>query len=74
MTMLLRKQNAQDRIEGRDPFGWNDDDYAVVDEETRDRSHLQGGAAGGLEVALRGWCLAQQRARRHHRCGEIRNR
>jgi hypothetical protein len=32
MTLLLRKQNAQDRIEGRVPFGWKEDDYAVVDE------------------------------------------
>jgi hypothetical protein len=32
MTLLLRKQRAQDRIEGRDPFGWKEDDYAVVDE------------------------------------------
>jgi hypothetical protein len=22
MTLLLRKQNAQDRVEGREPFGW----------------------------------------------------
>ena len=32
MTLLLRQQNAQDRIEGREPFGWNENDYAVVDE------------------------------------------
>jgi hypothetical protein len=35
MTLLLRKQNAQDRIEGREPFGWKDDDFAVLDDETR---------------------------------------
>ena len=35
MTLLLRRQNAQDRIEGRAPFGWRDDDYAVLDNETR---------------------------------------
>ena len=35
MTLLLRKQNAQDRIEGRQPFGWKDDDYAVLDDERR---------------------------------------
>jgi hypothetical protein len=35
MTLLLRRQNAQDRIEGREPFGWKDDDYAVIDDETR---------------------------------------
>jgi hypothetical protein len=35
MTLLLRKQNAQDRIEGREPFGWKDTDYAVLNDETR---------------------------------------
>ena len=35
MTLLLRRQNAQDRIEGRKPFGWKDTDYAVLDDETR---------------------------------------
>src|SRR5258707_8803520 len=34
MTLLLRRQNAQDRHEGREPFGWKDDDYAVLDDET----------------------------------------
>jgi hypothetical protein len=32
MTLVLRKQKAQDRIEGREPLDWADDDYAVVDE------------------------------------------
>ena len=31
----LRKQNAQERIEGREPFSWKDADYAVLDDETR---------------------------------------
>ena len=35
VTLLLRRQNAQDRIEGRAPFGWRDDDYAVLDNGTR---------------------------------------
>ena len=35
MTLLLRRQNAQDRIEGREPFGWKDDDFAVPDDERR---------------------------------------
>jgi len=35
MTLLLRRQNAQDRGEGREPFGWKDDDFAVLDDETR---------------------------------------
>jgi hypothetical protein len=30
MTLILRKQHAQDRIEGREPLEC-DDDYAVVD-------------------------------------------
>ncbi len=33
MTLILRKQHAQDHIEGREPPpDWSDDDYAVVDE------------------------------------------
>jgi hypothetical protein len=32
MTILLRKQGAQARVEGREPFGWRDDDYAVVED------------------------------------------
>ena len=32
MTLLLRKQHTQDRIEGLDSFDWGEDDYAVVDE------------------------------------------
>jgi hypothetical protein len=34
VTLLLRRQNVQDRVEGRAPFGWKDDDYAVLDDET----------------------------------------
>ena len=32
MTYLLRKMRAQDRIEGRAPLDWDENDYAVVDE------------------------------------------
>ena len=32
MTLLLRKSSAQARIEGWDPRGRSDDDYAVVDD------------------------------------------
>ena len=32
MTLLFRKQHAQDPIEGLDSFDWGEDDYAVVDE------------------------------------------
>ena len=35
MTLLLRRQNAQDRIEGRQPLPWKHDDFAVLDDETR---------------------------------------
>jgi hypothetical protein len=35
MTLLLRKTRAQARIEGLDARGWSEDDYAVVDGETR---------------------------------------
>ena len=51
MTLLLRKQNAQDRIEGRKPFGWEDTDYAVLDDETRiGRMYLEQMPAGAK------WC------------------
>jgi hypothetical protein len=33
MTLLLRKQGAQERIEEQEPpLDWSEDDYAVVDE------------------------------------------
>jgi len=31
MTLILRKQTADDRVEGRQPLDWGEDDYAVVD-------------------------------------------
>jgi hypothetical protein len=34
MTLVLRKQRAEDRIEGREPPpDWSHNDYAVVDEK-----------------------------------------
>ncbi len=41
MTLLLRKQRAQDRIEGREAFDWPDDDYAIVDETRVGRMYAQ---------------------------------
>jgi hypothetical protein len=42
MTVILRKQHAQDRIEGREPpVDWSDDDYAVVDETLIGRIYRQ---------------------------------
>ena len=35
MTLLLCKTREQARIEGLDPRRWSEDDYAVVDCETR---------------------------------------
>ncbi len=32
MTLLLRKQRAQDRIERREPLDWRDENYAIVGE------------------------------------------
>jgi hypothetical protein len=32
MTLVLRKQRAQDRIKGRYSFDWGEDDYTVIDE------------------------------------------
>jgi hypothetical protein len=46
MTLILRMQEAQDRIEGQEPFERGADDYAVI-EETRigriDSQQLQAG-------------------------------
>ena len=40
MTLLLRKQGAQERIEGQEPpLDWSEDDYAVVDETLIGRSY-----------------------------------
>jgi hypothetical protein len=42
MTLILRKQHAEDRIEGREPpLNWSDDDYAVVDETLVGRIYRQ---------------------------------
>jgi hypothetical protein len=34
VTFLLRRQNAQDRHEGRQLLPWKQDDFAVLDDET----------------------------------------
>ena len=42
MTLILRKQHAEDRIEGQEPpTDWSDDDYAVVDETLVGRIYRQ---------------------------------
>jgi hypothetical protein len=42
VTLILRKQHAQDRIEGQEPpADWSDDDYAVVDETVVGRIYRQ---------------------------------
>ena len=42
MTIILRKQHAQDHIEGGEPPpDWSDDDYAVVDETLIGRIYRQ---------------------------------
>ena len=41
MTLLLRKQRAQDRIEGREPLDWRDENYAIVDETKVGRIYTQ---------------------------------
>lgn len=44
MTLVLRKQHAQDRIEGLEPPpDWSDDDYALVDETLVGRIYRQQG-------------------------------
>jgi hypothetical protein len=30
MRLILRRLRLQDKLEGRSPLGWDDDDYAVV--------------------------------------------
>ena len=46
MTLLLRKQRAQDRVEGREPLDWSDDDYAVVDDTVIGRIYKERVPAG----------------------------
>ncbi len=42
MTLILRRQHAEDRIDGREPPpDWSDDDYAVVDETLVGRIYRQ---------------------------------
>jgi hypothetical protein len=42
MMLLLRKQHAQDRIEGQEPpLDWSEDDYAVADETLIGRIYRQ---------------------------------
>jgi hypothetical protein len=42
MTLILRKQRPQDRIDGREPpLDWSDDDDAVVDETLVGRIYRQ---------------------------------
>jgi len=42
MTLILRKQHVEGRIEGREPPpDWSDDDYAVVDETLVGRIYRQ---------------------------------
>ena|SRR6266481_6557088 len=46
MTLILRKQTAEDRVEGRQPLDWGEDDYAMVDETPIGRIFKQQMAAG----------------------------
>jgi hypothetical protein len=51
MTLLLRRQNAQDLVEGRQPLPWKHDDFAVLDDERRiGRMYLEQMPAGDK------WC------------------
>jgi len=56
MTLVLRMQEAQNRIEGRESFERGEDDYAVIDETRIGRIYSQQLQAGfkwhwSLEVA-----------------------
>jgi hypothetical protein len=57
MTLILRMQQAQDRIEGQEPFERGADDYAVIEETRIGRIYSQQLQAGlkwhwSLDVAL----------------------
>ncbi len=42
MTLILRKQHSEERIEGREPPpDWSEDDYVVVDETLVGRIYRQ---------------------------------
>lgn len=41
MTLVLRKQRVQDRIEGQDPLDWGEHDYAVLEETKIGRIYRQ---------------------------------
>ncbi len=56
MTLILRMQEAEDRIEGQEPFDRSEDDYAVIEETRIGRIHSQQLQAGlkwhwSLEIA-----------------------
>jgi hypothetical protein len=65
MTLGLRKQRAEDRIEGREPPpDWSDNDYAVVDEK------LVGGSCKMISSAVvSDGASASPKARRCHAGG-----
>ena len=50
MTLFLRKQHAQDAIEGRSPGPWKEEDFAVVDGITVGRIYRDQQPAGDR------WC------------------
>ena len=50
MTLLLRRQRAQDRIEGLEPLDWSEDDFAVVDETRIGRIYRE------LHPSAEKWC------------------
>ena len=41
MSIILRKQRVQDRVEGREPLDWGEHDYAVLEETKIGRIYRQ---------------------------------
>ncbi len=61
MTLILRMQEAQNRIEGLEPFERGEDDYAVLVETRIGRIYNQ-----QLQTGLK-WHWSLEVALRHHR-------
>jgi hypothetical protein len=71
MTLILRKQHAQDRIEERQPPpDWTDDDYAVVDEMLVGRIYRQQ-MQGDIKLRRLWWCMQDRTVERRGLAGAL---
>ena len=79
MTIFLRRQHAQDVIEGRTPGPWKDDDYAVVDGIVLGRIYRSGRPGGekwcwflnGLDVVPAASLRIDQGSHGHREVGRL---